>query len=162
MKTLVLYKTKAGSTKQYAEWIHEETVNSNLADLDKFNIEEFVKYDIIVIGSRTYMNKIQAQKFLEENWDILKDKKVYLFSVGMTPWKSKESKDTYNLIPENIRNSLAGHVKLPGRIKLETLSFFEKIMVKLRGSNKKDKTDKVDKKNIKPILDYINSLNPTK
>ncbi|MBU0612602.1 flavodoxin domain-containing protein [Patescibacteria group bacterium] len=151
MNTIILYKSKWGATKQYAEWIHEAYPESDIEDLNKFDVENFSNYDIVVIGSRTYMGRILVGKFLTGNWNKLKDKKVYLFSVGMMLPDSEESKMSFKLIPEDIRSSLVGYSKLPGKIEAEKLNFLvKKFMKKHKGP-----TDKIDRNSIKPIVDFL-------
>ena len=156
MKTLLLYKSKWGSTKQYAEWIKEAVSSIELADLDTFDSSRLNDYDRIVIGSRVYMGRIQAQKYLVDNWNILKNKKLYVFSVGLVPADSEESKRSFELIPSYIRKYIDGYVKLPGRIIVSKISFFNKLIVKLR---KDMAADKVEKRFIKPIVEYLNTTN---
>ncbi len=152
MKILILYKSKSGSTKQYAEWLHQEIKGSELYSIDNLIIDDFKKYDLIIIGSRTYMGRIDAQKFIETNWKKLNSKKIFLFSVGMLPWESEESKKTFELIPENIRKAFAGYVKLPGRLKYDSMNFLDRAISKLLGAKE---ADNVSKSAIKRILDRI-------
>lgn len=158
MKTLILYKTRDGSTKDYAKWIHDEINDSDIFNIDEFQLDQLDQldqYDRIVIGSRTYMNKIGVQDFMKDNWDKMKDKRVYLFSVGMVPADSAESKQSYERLADDVKTGLAGYTKLPGRIEVKGLNFFEKLIMKMRGGQEKGKSNQVDKENIQEILDWL-------
>ena len=64
MKTLVIYKSKYGSTKQYAEWIAEE-LDCEAVDAKSVKPLDLEKYDIVPI----YISK-------ERTWytgEMLKD-----------------------------------------------------------------------------------------
>lgn len=158
MKTLILYKSRDGSTKEYAQWLHEVVKDSVLKNVDDFNVEELKSYDRIVIGSRTYMNKIGVQDFMKQNWSLMKDKKVYLFSVGMVDPNSAESKQSYERLSPEVKDGLAGYTKLPGRIKIQGLNFFEKLIMRLRGGKEKGKTDRVEKEALRPVLAWMNKM----
>ena len=152
MKTIILYQTKTGSTKQYAQWLSERIKNSELLDIHNYRKESVEKYDRVVIGSRTYMGKIQAQDFMEKHWEEIKDKDVHLFAVGIFPQNSPESKASFEQIPQYIRDGLTGYVKLPGKIQLKELNFFDKLIFRLM---KIEEQDLVDKKNIKQIEETL-------
>jgi len=153
MKLLILFKTKYGSTEQYAKWITEE-LNADISDVESFNINSLDKYDTIIIGSPTYMGQIQMKDFLEQNWEILKNKNIYLFNVGMFPWESPESKKSFEMIPEHIRDKI-GFSKLPGKLDTSKLNLSEKLIVKLTKAKPKDK---VNKDKITPIVNWVKEL----
>ena len=153
MKILILFKTKYGSTEQYARWIAEE-VKADISDVESFNINRLHNYDTIIIGSPTYMGQIQMKDFLEQNWEILKNKNVYLFTVGMFPWESPESKKSFEMIAEHIRDKIS-FSKLPGRLDTSKLNLSEKLIVKLTKAKPKDK---VNRNNITPIVKWVKEL----
>ena len=153
MSILILYKTKYGSTEQNAKWIAEE-VKADIFDVESFDINRLDSYDTIIIGSPTYMGNIQMKDFLEQNWEILKHKNIYLFTVGMFPWEYPESKKSFEMIPEHIRDKI-GFSKLPGRLDPGKLSLSEKLIVKL---TKAKPEDKVHRDNITPIVKWVKEL----
>ena len=153
MKLLILYKTKYGSTEQYAKWIAEE-VKADISDIESFNINSLDNYEAIIIGSSTYMGQIQMKGFLEQNWEVLKNKNIYLFNVGMFPWEHQDSKKSFGMIPEHIRDKI-GFSKLPGRLDTSKLSLSEKLIVKI---TKAKPEDKVNRDNIAPIVKWVKEL----
>lgn len=155
MKILIAYKTKNGSTGEYASFLSEELKANSLIELNKVTNKDLESHDLIIIGSRTYMGIIQAQKFLKKNWDILKNKKLYLFSVGLIPWEKEESRKSFEMIPEYIRNSLIGYRKLPGRINLDNHNFLEKLILK---QFKVGNIDLVKRENVLDIVSDIKKL----
>ena len=153
MNILILFRTKYGSTEQYAKWIAEE-VNADIFDVESFDINRLDNYGTIIIGSPTYMGNIQMKDFLEQNWEILKHKKIYLYTVGMFPWESPESKKSFEMIPEHIRDKI-GFSKLPGRLDTRKLSLSEKLIAKL---TKAHSEDKVHRENIAPVVKWVKEL----
>jgi menaquinone-dependent protoporphyrinogen IX oxidase len=57
-KALVLYFSKYGSTKKYAEWIASE-LNGDIYNIKKFNQNSLKEYDTIILGSGLYAGKIE-------------------------------------------------------------------------------------------------------
>lgn len=55
--TIVVYKSKYGSTKKYAEWI-ADTLGTELSDASKINIESLKKFDTIIYGGGLYASGI--------------------------------------------------------------------------------------------------------
>ncbi|MFA6272055.1 MAG: flavodoxin domain-containing protein [Patescibacteria group bacterium] len=151
MNTLILYKSRWGTTKLYAEWIHEAYPESDIANIDDFDPKNLVNYETIVIGGRTYMGRIQIGRFMVGNWNVLKDKTVYLFSVGMIHPDRKESKQSFEMIPEDVRNALAGYSKLPGMIDPKKLNLLQKSLAKKHNNQ----PENVNKEAIQPIVDFL-------
>ncbi len=160
MKTLIIYKSKYGSTEQYAKWLHEDIEDSeivNIKDAKGINLDNF---ENIIIGSLIYIGKIQAIKFLIENWDILKRKNTYIFTVGMAPNDSIDSTLIYETIPEYIREKVK-YLKIRGIINKSKLNFIDKLILRMIQKSKPElnpDTEKLDRNNLKPILTYLKSL----
>lgn len=152
MATLILYKSKWGSTQQYAEWIAQEVLDGVAIDIDKYDFLDIDNYNKVVIGSRVYMGKIEALDQLKKNWQRISSKEVYLFMVGLIPMENPDSVKSLEAIPQEIRNNITGLIKLPGRVDFKKVGFFDKLIVKLMGMGE---IDKVDICHISPIVEWI-------
>ena len=53
MKTIVIYKTKYGSAKTYAQWIGEE-LSCKTVDARDITVQELEAYDNIIYGGGLY------------------------------------------------------------------------------------------------------------
>jgi len=137
MKTAILYRSFFGTTKQYAEWLHEE-IDSDIFKYNKIKKEALLSYDFIILCTATYAGLISLKGYLKKKWDILKDKKVVLLVVGSAPADDEWSIRSYNKIPEQIRKSIK-YFKIPGKM----------------GSQD---AGKIKKENLTPILDYLKSI----
>ena len=87
-KIVVIYKSKYGSTKKYAEWI-AKSVNGELLENKNIKGEALDKYDTIVYGGGLYAGGIAGVKLIKNNINKLKGKKVIVFAVGTAPEKEE-------------------------------------------------------------------------
>ena len=84
MKAIVIYKTKYGSTKTYAGWIAEE-LSCEAVDVSKVKTDDLTLYDTIVYGGGLYAEVINGVSLITKNIESIKDKKIAVFSTGITP-----------------------------------------------------------------------------
>ena len=140
-RKLILFRSKYGSTKEYikelAERIEGDCVISDVKNFSG-NLKD---YNLIILGSCTYMGRIMIVDFIKKNKQILKRRKVYLFVVGLIPEDNEASKQSFELIPEEIRKNLLGYRKFPGRINITKLNFFERMILKITRAKVEDLVD---------------------
>lgn len=84
-KGIILYQSKYGATKKYAEWLKEAT-QFECVETKKADINKIKDYDVIIIGGGIYASGIAGLSFLKKNITALKDKKVVAFCVGASPY----------------------------------------------------------------------------
>jgi len=84
MKTLILYASKNGGTKEIAQRIASQMDNVTLCDLSG-EIPQVEGFDCIVVGSSVYAAQIrkEALAFLAKYEDVLYTKRVGLFLSGI-------------------------------------------------------------------------------
>lgn len=97
-----------------------------------------------------------ALDFIKSNWETLKNKKVYFYTVGIIPPEAKLSQDMYNSIPAEIRDKIK-FIKLPGQISHPKPNIIERLAFKvfIKGNIE----SKPDKSKLQPIFEFIESLN---
>ncbi|WP_185974403.1 flavodoxin domain-containing protein [Litoribacter populi] len=156
MKTLILYQTKFGSAKQYAEWLQEDLGKGDLVAMKDIDTGKLQDYDRIVVCSSIYVGEVGGMKFLVDNWDQLKEKDVYLLVVGMSPSDSEESKASYLLIPEHVRNGLKGYYKIYGKIDFKKIGFVYKLMLRFKGI--RESKDKMDREALRPLVAQLGEI----
>lgn len=152
-KLLVAYKTKHGSTADYAKLIGDQT-GADTVTFDDFDLAAVAAYDGIIVTSPTYMGVIQAKPFLEKNWDVLKDKKVFLLVTGVFPEDQSASQKSFETLPANIREAVT-YAKVLGRFKMDGLSFGEKLVAK---AVKAADSDNVSITSLTPVLEWAKTL----
>jgi len=84
MSTIVIYKSKYGATKLYAEWIGE-ALGCEVKDASKVKVSDLKNYDRIVYGGGLYAEVINGVTLITKNQEILKDKKIAVFTTAITP-----------------------------------------------------------------------------
>lgn len=128
--TYILYKTRHGSSKEYAEMFRDSFPDATLADLDDFDPSRLGANQTVIIVSRTYLGKIAAQDFLERHWPHLSASQVFLVAVGLLPSETTAGKASYLNLRDDIRKGLAGYWKLPGRIMWQEMNYTERLILK--------------------------------
>ena len=103
MKTVVIYKSHYGSTETYAKWLAED-LGADLRQADRVKPADLQKYQTIVYGGGLYAGGVNGIALLTKNFELIKDKALYLFTVG-----AADVTDPENL--KNIRGAL--EQKLP-------------------------------------------------
>lgn len=81
-KTVVIYESKYGYTKHYAQWL-SEALDCQLFERKNFRPQDFEKYEVILYGGGLYAGGVSGIKLLTQNWSLLSDKKVILFTCGL-------------------------------------------------------------------------------
>jgi len=110
MSKVVIYKTKYGSTKTYAEWIAEE-LGCSAIDAKKVKIDDLLQYDTIVYGGGLYAEIINGVTLITKNIEKLRDKKIIIYTTGITPSDVREYYDG-EVIEKNFKNGVPENIKI--------------------------------------------------
>ena len=145
MHTVVIYKSKYGSTKQYAEWIAQE-LGCECFDAKDVKADDLEKYDCIVYGGGLYAEVINGVSLITKNMQSLKEKKIAVFSTGITPLDCRDYYDKM-VIEKNFKNGLPENIRVfnfMGKMIINELSLVHKTALKTLKkimSNKENPTD---------------------
>lgn len=95
---IILYRSKYGATKKYADWICEAT-GFDVIETTKADIRQVEQYETVILCGGIYASGISGLSFIRKNYDKLKDKKVAIFCVGASPYDENafEAIKTHNL-----------------------------------------------------------------
>lgn len=88
MNGVILYKSKYGAVKRYANWLAEET-GFPMVETAKAKIDVIKVYDVIILGGGIYASGIAGLSFLKKHIDVLQDKKIFVFCAGAAPYEEK-------------------------------------------------------------------------
>ena len=88
MKGIILYQSRYGSTKKYAEWLSEET-GFDIKKTKEVKADVFDDYDVIILGGGVYASGVLGLSFFKKNINKLKNKKAAVFCVGASPYDEK-------------------------------------------------------------------------
>ncbi len=97
MKAVVVYKSKSGFVRNYAEWI-SEALSADIFDASEVTVDRLAAYDTIVYGGGLYVSGINGVKIITKNLDKLKGKKLVVFASGASPFREEDMK---NVIKSN-------------------------------------------------------------
>ena len=84
-KGIILYRSKYGATKKYADWLVEET-GFDCMETKNAKTEDLQQYDVIILGGGVYASGIAGLQFLKKNVAQLAGKKTAVFAVGASPY----------------------------------------------------------------------------
>ena len=96
---IVIFTSKYGATKRYAQWI-AQALSCPLLEAKNCSKTELAKYDTIIYGGGLYAGGVNGIKLLPQNWQLISNKHVILFTCGIA-----NPADTENTL--QIRQSLA-------------------------------------------------------
>lgn len=123
MNAIVIYKSKYGSTKTYAEWIAEE-LGCEALDVKKVKADDLVSYDTIVYGGGLYAETINGVNLITKNMEKLIGKKIIVFSTGITPLHYRDYYDKM-VMEKNFKGDIKEKVRVYnflGKMIIEELS----------------------------------------
>jgi menaquinone-dependent protoporphyrinogen IX oxidase len=168
----VIYKTKYGTTKQYAEWIAEE-LEAPLFEITNIKPSQLMEYNAVVFGGGLYAGGILGVSFVAQN----PCKSLVVFTVGLA---DPNNTDYKQLINKNFKQELLPQIKffhLRGGIDYGKINFVDKTLMYMlkKKLSKKDEADlsvedkgiintygkKVDFTNrstIVPLINYVRGL----
>lgn len=154
MKTVIIYKSKTGFTKKYAQWI-AEALSADVFDVAKINIDMIKQYDNIIYGGSLYAAGITGLKFITKNFDKLKDKKLVIFATGASPSSQRVIDE---VVSKNFTSEQQKYIKffyLRGGFDYKKLNFFDKFLMNLLKLKIKSKSkDKLTKDEIGMLSIY--------
>jgi len=175
-KTLIVYFSIYGTTKEYAEWIAKE-LNGDIYSINEFKENIINEYDIIIVGSGLYAGKVKGVDLLVKNYETLKNKKLVIFTCGLADYSKAENMNSiYNRLKKEFPEKIIEGIKifyLRGGINYKKLNLKHKIMMGLlkkmvmkKGLHKVNEEDKMfvetygktlyftDKNSIAELLEY--------
>ncbi len=172
MNGIILYRSKYGAAKKYAEWISEET-GFECIETGNADIKKVAGYDTIILGGGIYAMGIAGLSYLKKNIGKLSGKKIIVFCCGASPYEEEAVKQ---LVSYNMKDVLSG---IPcfycrGSWDMDKMSFKDRTLCNMlrKAVAKKDpnklevwekalmeagesKCDWTDKKYIEPIIESI-------
>lgn len=175
MRTVVVYKSKTGFAKKYAEWI-AEALSADIFDAAKVTIDMLTAYDTVVYGGSLYAGGINGIKYITQNLDKLKNKKIVAFATGASPSREDVINEVQNKNFTIAEQKCIRFFYLRGGFDFSKLTLINKVLMlllkwKLQMKNQQKLTadergmlasynkpvDFTRKENIDEIIAYVNS-----
>jgi flavodoxin len=174
----VLYESKYGTTKKYAQWISEE-LRADLLKRKETTLADLLKYDLIIYGGGLYGGGIKGVDIITKNYDKIKNKQIIVFTVGLADPNIKEH--FVPIIDRNFTDEMKLNIRLfhlRGGINYEKLGLIHKsmmamlkAMVSKKQQSEQTEEDKqmletygkvvdfTDKAYILDLISYVQSVN---
>lgn len=162
MKAAIVYSGKYGSTRQYAEWLHEE------AGIPAFDargpVPDLAAFDFLILGSSIFVGAPTLKKWLFRNWEAIRTRPALLFTVSGT---APGHPDLISWLNLHLSPEMLAHFKyvpLRGRLDVMGLPWWVRTMLKVAArilddpeaaKRMKEGFDYMDRDSLKPILDWI-------
>jgi flavodoxin len=173
MKSVVIFKSKTGFTKKYAEWIAEE-LSADVFKASTVSTNTLLAYDTIIYGGGLYAGGINGLKLITKNLDKIKDKKIVVFATGASPLREEIIDEVRNKNFTIDQQKVIQFFYLRGGFEYSKLAIIDKFLMTILKLNlKKKKTltsdekgmlaayykpvDFTKKKNIDTLISYVNS-----
>jgi menaquinone-dependent protoporphyrinogen oxidase len=85
MKTLILYTTKHGATREIAQRIAAKMGGAAAHDLKQGNPPPLADYDCVILGGSLYVGALakEMKEYIAQNKDALAEKRLGLFVSGL-------------------------------------------------------------------------------
>lgn len=134
MNTAVIYKSHYGSTETYAKWLAED-LNADLLQADRVKPADLQRYQTIIYGGGLYAGSVNGIKLLTDNFECLKDKALYLFTVGAADVSDPENtKAIHGALAKKLPPALLERLHiyhLRGGMRYSQMSFIHRMMMKM-------------------------------
>lgn len=178
-KTAVIFKSKYGSTKTYAEWV-AQALDADLFDATQVVIKDLVQYQTIVFGGGLYASGIIGSDFIIKNFNRFTNKRIVVFTVGLA---NPQLTDYTSIIEKNFPPGIRKAMKvfhLRGAIDYKNINTIHKAMMamlvkKVSRIDEKDRDDEMnlmletygqtvdftDRSSIKDLVDYCREFTQT-
>jgi len=175
-KVLVMYYSKNGTTKRYAEWLALD-LKGDLYDIKDIKPDMLSGYDVIILGSPILAGTIKGLSIFTKNYSLIKDKKLVFYACGIEDMNNEMVTNRIRgyvekAVPSELFQQMKifflrggfDHYKLNLMYRLlfwiakkkidkkpvEELTVDDNLVIETYGKN----LDFTNKKNIKPIVKY--------
>ena len=176
MKILIVYWSKTGFVKKYAEWLAKE-LEADMISGKEITGEKLKEYDSYIFGGSLYAVGINGADFIKKNISELEGKKTAVFATGASSATKEVIEEVKN---KNFTEEEQKYFKffyLRGGFNYSKLGFKDKVLMgimkwKLNSKKKKGEemteeekgmlaayekpVDFTERENIKELTDYFN------
>lgn len=175
-KIAIVYHSKYGSTKRYAQWL-AEMLEADLYESKRCRIEDLLQYELIVYAGNIYASSLAGSSIIKKNAARLADRKLVFLCVGASPADEPTVKE---LMRHNFKGTplvdspvfyLRGAFDMKGMTLVDrtlcgmlkksvakkdptTLEPWEKGLLECLDSS----SDWTDQDNLEPMVSYIRSM----
>jgi len=145
MKILIVYWSKTGFVKKYAEWLAEE-LEADIISGEEVTKDKLKEYDSYIFGGSLYAVGINGADFIKKNIRELEGKKTAVFATGASSATKEVIEEVKN---KNFTEEEQKYFKffyLRGGFNYSKLGFKDKVLMgimKWKLNSKKNKGEKL-------------------
>lgn len=135
MRTLIVYSTKHGATRKYAEALARELPGEvTLVDLRKDPGCDVSLYETVVIGGAIYYGQVQKElrEFCLRHLEALRQKRLGLFTCCLLEGE-RDEQQLQGAFPGELRDAALARKAFGGVLDLTGLSFVERLITRVVG-----------------------------
>lgn len=170
MNAVIIYKSKTGFTRQYAQWLSQQ-LGCEAVPYESRQSVDLTAYDTVIFGGSLHAGAIKGVKWFKQQ-SGLKDKRKIIFAVGAMPAGVDAIETTLagNFTAEERKEYQLFY--LPGGLRYEQMGFldqklmkvFAKMLAKRTPANEEERAmadvvghsyDLSDQKYLEPAIAYI-------
>lgn len=145
MKALVVVASRHGGTREIGEVVAQTLVEHGLPTdvCSPEDAPELDGYDAVIVGSPIYTGRWlpEARDFAEQCAPQLRERKVWLFSSGLSDAPAKASNRPAETLERMDTTGAVGHRHFPGRLDLNVLTFAERAIIAAARGKQGDRRD---------------------
>ncbi len=128
VRAVVLYKSKYGSAKRYADWI-AKGAGADLFDISVFHKSFFEQYDTIVFGTSVRMGRISNIGFIKKNWKYIAGRRLAVFTASGAPSDDPVQQKVFEAsLPADMQKNMA-YFPMQGAFDYKTLDTLDKFIM---------------------------------
>ncbi|HCC35642.1 MAG TPA: hypothetical protein DEQ02_08430 [Ruminococcaceae bacterium] len=166
-KALVVYQSKYGGAKVYAEWLKSKT-GCDIAERREVTEAKLREYSCVIFGGGVYAGRIAGLSFVKKNSALLSGKRTAVFAVGATESSEELLK---NLRNANFTSEMSGmpFFYCRGKFDLQKMKGLDKMIIRMvqkaknnndasengGGTFAGDVSDWTDEKYLEPVLKFL-------
>ena len=171
MRLLIVYYSKTGFTKQYAQWLQED-LHGDCIPLPERGQVDFSSYDKVVFGSSVHAGGIRKLGWFKKQLPRLRGKRLAVFFTGAMPPEEHtvEQCVAQNLTPEERRQVRAFYLwgglnyEAMGPVDKWMMGVFRKMLAGKKNPTQEDRMaaqmvassyDKAQRKYLEPLEEYL-------
>ncbi|MCI8640192.1 MAG: flavodoxin [Coprococcus sp.] len=145
-KMVVIYESKYGFTKRYAEYI-ASALSCPIFKKAEFPVSSFDNYDTLIYGGGLYAGGVSGVSIITKNFDHIRSKNLILFTCGLAdPNDSKNAAHLQESMDKLLSTEMKERIKIfhfRGGIDYTRLSFIHRTMMAMlrRSMLKKDPSE---------------------
>lgn len=131
-KIIVVYASKYGSTKQYAQWI-ASGLSCEAKEWKTVLPSDLNNYDTVIFGGGIYAGGINGIAFLTKNFHLIREKNIILFTCGLAdPQEEKNRSHIQASLAKLLTPEMQSQIRcffFRGAIDYSKLTFIHKAMM---------------------------------